>query len=203
MTQNEIWKDIPGFEGLYQVSDLGRVKRLPVGKQYPSRQTHNNIRKPHIKNGYYQVNLSKENKVKWISVHRLVAITFLPNPDNLPCVNHKDENRLNNNVDNLEWCTHRYNAMYGSGRLRQKLSVKANDPNNNWAQKVLETRDRRNMSNKRKAVYQMDLRGNVLNKFVSISEAARQTNSNISSISNCCTHKRVSAKGFKWEYYYE
>lgn len=142
---SEIWKDIPGFEGLYQVSNLGRVKRLPLGKQWPYRRTHNNIRKQHIKNGYYQVNLSKENKVKWICVHRLVALAFIPNPNNLPCINHRDENKLNNNIENLEWCSYAYNANYGTVRQRQVESMKRNDPLNIRAQKSLEARRVHNM----------------------------------------------------------
>lgn len=123
----EIWKDIHGYEGLYQVSNLGRVKSLPRGKQWPYRQTHNNIRKPKLnKNGYLCVNLSKENNVQWFNVHRLVAMTFLPNPYNLPEVNHKDEGRIDNRVENLEWCTHQYNLTYGTINQRTRLKLRNN-----------------------------------------------------------------------------
>ena len=198
---SEIWKDIPGFEGLYQVSNLGRVKSLPRGKQYPSRQTHNNIRKQHVKNvQYYQVNLSKGNKVTWISVHRLVAMAFIPNPDNLPCVNHKDENGFNNRVDNLEWCTYAYNARYGTAKQRQLETLKRVDPQNLRSQKGLDTRKRNNRSNARKAVIQMDMNGNFLGRFLSLSDASRKTGSNLSSICNCCKGIRESSNNYKWKY---
>ena len=106
------------MNGLYQVSNLGRVKSLTrTFKQYNGHKiitSHINERilKPMITNNYYSVGLSKEGKVKCIRVHRLVAIAFIPNPDNLPCINHKDENKLNNKVENLEWCTITYNNNY-------------------------------------------------------------------------------------------
>lgn len=197
---SEIWKDIPGFEGLYQVSNLGRVKSLPRGKQWPYRRTHNNIRKPRVKNGYYQVNLSKENKVKWISVHRLVALAFIPNPDNLPCINHRDENRLNNSIENLEWCSYAYNANYGTARQRQIESMKRNDPLNIRAQKSLETRARNKMPNARRKVVQMDSSGCVMRVFNSIADAGRQGYDR-ASITYCCQGKRKTTGGYKWKYY--
>ena len=109
---NEEWKPVPGFEGLYEVSSFGRVKTSrrkgsPGGilKLCPSR-------------GYYSVALCKDGKYFRILVHRLVATVFLENPDNLPCVNHKDENGTNNRVENLEWCTYAYNNSYGTARER-------------------------------------------------------------------------------------
>ena len=197
---SEIWKDIPGFEGMYQVSNLGRVKRLPLGKQYPSRQTHNNIRKVHIKNGYYQVNLSKGNRVKWFGVHRLVALAFIPNPNKFPCVNHKDENKMNNNAENLEWCTHRYNNNYGTAKQRQIESMKKNDPLNLRTQKSLETRRKNGRSNARKPVVQIDLLGNVVRIYNSISEASRDGYDRIGII-RCCKGLGKSASGYKWKYY--
>lgn len=197
---SEIWKDVPGYEGLYQVSNLGRVKRLPLGKQWPYRRTHNNIRKQHIKNGYYQVNLSKENEVKWICVHRLVALAFIPNPNNLPCINHRDENKLNNNIENLEWCTYSYNARYGTAKQRQLQAVKHSDPNNLRVQKNLETRAKNNQPNARRAILQLNLQGEVISRFRSMSEASRITGSALSDICNCCKGKRKTSNGFKWKY---
>ena len=107
----EIWKDIKGYEGLYQVSNLGKVKSLLGwnGKTYYKREK---ILKPYIQKGYLRVNLFKKNKGNKYLVHRLVAETFIPNPNKLPEVNHKDENPGNCGVSNLEWCTRLYNIQY-------------------------------------------------------------------------------------------
>ena len=98
-------KDINGYEGLYRIDDHGNVYSIKSNKQisYFIRN-----------NGYKRVTLFKNGKSKNISIHRLVAIAFIPNPNDLPQVNHKDENKLNNNVDNLEWCSSKYNANYGT-----------------------------------------------------------------------------------------
>lgn len=104
---HEEWRDIEGYEGLYQVSNLGNVKSLNYGRS--------KIRKPvHTKNGYIDMMLCKNGKCKHHLVHRLVAIAFIPNPDNLPFINHKDENKHNNRANNLEWCTREYNSNYGT-----------------------------------------------------------------------------------------
>lgn len=108
----EIWKDIKNYEGLYQVSNLGNVKSLRTGKKiYYS-----------TAGGYYRVNLFKDKRRKGFSIHRLVAEMFIPNYNNKPCVNHKDCNRKNNKVDNLEWCTYKENNNYGKHILRMKVS---------------------------------------------------------------------------------
>jgi hypothetical protein len=113
--ENEIWKDIPNYEGLYQVSNLGRVKAL---ERVFTRKDGIEIRRNErivnqTLNTYYYVQLRKDRKNIHFAVHRLVCMAFYPNPNNYPCVNHKDENKLNNNVDNLEWCTQKYNLNYG------------------------------------------------------------------------------------------
>ena len=118
----EKWKDIKGYEGYYQISNLGRVKSLSrdVGSNRCKKET---IMKTSIdKDGYECMVLSKDGKQKYVRIHRLVAQAFIPNPNNLPQVNHKDENKGNNNVENLEWCTTTYNINYG-GRT-EKASKK-------------------------------------------------------------------------------
>lgn len=110
----EEWRPIEGYEGLYEVSSLGRVRSLD---RYDSS---NHFRRGKILKlqtdgrGYLMVVLSSNNKAKMYLVHRMVAIAFIPNPDNLPEVNHRDENPSNDNVDNLEWCDRKYNNNYGS-----------------------------------------------------------------------------------------
>ena len=98
----EIFKDIKNYEDLYEISNLGRIRNKITGK----------ILKPSIKNGYYYLILCKDKIQKHHYIHRLVASTFIPNPNNYSQVNHIDENKLNNNVDTLEWCTSKYNTNY-------------------------------------------------------------------------------------------
>ena len=108
----EEWKDIKDYEGLYQISNLGRVKSLHFNKEL--------LLKPRLTGrGYYQVDLQKDKNIKHCLVHRLVATCFIPNPKNLPYVNHKDEDKTNNQADNLEWCTQKYNIHYGTGLERR------------------------------------------------------------------------------------
>ena len=113
----EIWKNIQGFEGLYQVSNLGRVKSFRRSTKFGAPDElilHPSI----ISSGYAVVTLYSEKGRAKRQVHRLVASAFIPNPNNFPCVNHKDENKLNNFVENLEWCTYQYNNNYGTAKIR-------------------------------------------------------------------------------------
>lgn len=104
----EIWKPIADYEDLYEVSNQGRVRSLC------NRYGENKILKQCIgSRGYYLVTLCNKGKQKTVNVHRLVACAFIPNPASLPCINHKDENKLNNNVSNLEWCSYYHNNTYG------------------------------------------------------------------------------------------
>ena len=117
----EIWRPVVGYEGLYEVSNIGRVRsldrfyyRLHKGKVLsPTKDRY----------GYLTVTLNCNGKSKTIKIHRLVAQAFLPNPDNLPQVNHKDEDKTNNNVDNLEWCTAKYNVNFGTRQERYRNTM--------------------------------------------------------------------------------
>lgn len=113
----EIWKDIEGYEGCYQVSNLGRVKSLKFGKEKILTPTINS-------RGYYHTCLRKDGRSDTVYIHRIVAKAFLPNPDNLPLINHKDEDKTNNRVDNLEWCSVYYNLHYGSAIENLIKSIK-------------------------------------------------------------------------------
>jgi len=117
-----------GYEGLYEINSTGGVKSLPrtivSGKGYSNtRLTKEILRKPNISNDrYWSIILHKHGKEKRFLLHRLIAIHFIPNPNNYPEVNHKDENKLNNDLDNLEWCTRKYNTNYGTCPNRMGLS---------------------------------------------------------------------------------
>lgn len=116
----EIWKDAVGHEGFCQVSNLGRVRTLPY--KYPWRGSFKvnkgKILKPYkVRHNYLQVDIRHRS----FYVHRMVAEAFIPNQNNLPCVNHKDENPLNNSVNNLEWCNHQYNVTYSIEKTRRRL----------------------------------------------------------------------------------
>ena len=113
--EKEVWKDIEGYKGLYQVSNLGRVKYLP---KY-------NIKKEGImsytlRSGYRNLILRKNGKRKSKQIHRLVAQAFIPNPKNKPFVNHKDFNRQNNTVDNLEWVTQKENVQWSICNMKKR-----------------------------------------------------------------------------------
>ena len=114
--EREIWKPIKGWEGLYEVSNLGNVKSFHKGKEL--------ILKPRKKpNGYLQVILQDNGIKKCVHIHRLVAQAFIPNPDNLPTVNHIDENKENNRVDNLEWMTTKDNTTYSQGKAINQYTL--------------------------------------------------------------------------------
>jgi hypothetical protein len=123
MNNKEIWKDIPGYEGSYQVSNYGRVKRLEHIAPNNIRLSEKISTQFKNQNGYMIVILSKNGEGKKFQVHRLVAQAFLPNPNNLPFVNHKDESRIHNNVENLEWCTAKYNSNYGTIKDRKSKNM--------------------------------------------------------------------------------
>ena len=158
--KKEYWKPVVGYEGHYQVSNFGRVKSIKFGKEI--------ILKQHIRRGYYSVGLSKNGILKRYSVHRLVAQAFIDNTDNLPQVNHKDENPLNNNVNNLEWCNSEYNNNYGTRNKR-----------------VSEKMTNGKLS---KPVLQYDLEGNLIREWASACECGRN-GFDTGAVNACCNNK--------------
>lgn len=183
---NEEWKPINGYGDRYSVSNYGRVKTDAF-----TYTIHGHIKtKPaHIlrivirKDGYCKVSLGGNKKQKTLNLHRLVAIAFIPNPNNLPCINHKDENPSNNVVDNLEWCTYEYNNNYGSFKEKHSKAFK-------------------NYPKFSKPVIQMTLDGKFIQEFPSIAEAARQLNGNYVNIAEYLreSNKQNHAYGYKWKY---
>lgn len=116
----EIWKDIEGYEGLYQVSNQGNVRSLDRIVNAPNgvRTSKGKVLTQYKCGNYSKVTLSKSSKYKTYDVHHIVAKAFIPNPNNYPQVNHKNENRYDNRAENLEWCTAKYNANYGTRNKR-------------------------------------------------------------------------------------
>jgi hypothetical protein len=175
MNKLEIWKDISGYEGLYQVSNMGRVKSLTRKvrnrsgyRTVPSRILKN---KP-SKHGYYFVGLSKKNISRTKSVHVLVAKAFLSNPMKKRTVNHKFGDRTDNRSEMLEWMTYSENNKHSYDILNRK-------PNS-------------------KAINQFTKFGHFIKKWDSISDVKRELNINISNISQACRKLRKTAGGFKW-----
>ena len=189
----EIWKDIYFIEnnvvydyrGLYQISSFGRVKSLGNHNGHNSKER---IRKGHKSNkGYIKVELSnKDFKRKSFAVHRLVAFMFLKETyfDGAE-VNHKDENKENNNVDNLEWCTTKYNCNYGTRNERRSEKIKG---------------DKHYASRK---VIQYDKDMNLIKIWNCILDIERELEIFQSNITKCCLGERKSAGGFKWKYFEE
>ena len=178
----EVWKDIEGFEGFYQVSTKGRVRSLD--RHIDIMTKYGTIIKRFCKGyvliaqtqyGYLLVGLKKNGKVVRTLVHRLVAKAFIPNPDDLPQVNHKDENKLNNCADNLEWCDGKYNANYGTGK---------------W----------RSVAHTSKRVEQLTLQGEHVAFFTSQGEAGRHIGCAPSCIRRSCKNAHFTSHGYRWRY---
>lgn len=181
----EIWKDIPDYIGLYQVSNFGRVKSLKrtvIGNNGQAFNVEEKILSPKRRSKnrkYLAVCLYRNSKTQTESVHRLVASAFISNPDNLPFVNHKDENPNNNEIENLEWCSPYYNNTYGGARERQRLGL---------------------INNKKisKPVLQYETNGKYIATYPSTMEARRQTGAY--HIPEVCNGKREMAGGYVWKY---
>ena len=167
---DEVWKPVKGYEGLYEVSNMGRVKSLER-TVWDNRGCYRTVPEKILRGrknncDYLQVHLYRDGKAKWHSIHRLVAQAFLENPQNLPEVNHIDEVRDNNIASNLEWCSRLYNIEYSQG----------------------------------KAVIGINKVSGLILEFPSSCEASRVTGINQSHITQCCKGRLNSAGGFLWFY---
>lgn len=196
-TDKEIWKDIQGYEGLYQVSNFGRVKSLDryvnakLGSKMMRKGVIMTLQTSH--KGYNVVMLHKNCKGHQQQVHRLVAIAFIPNPLNKPQVNHMDCNKKNNHISNLEWATQDENMHHAS----------INGIFSNFNERRLRA-SRENLLmaiNKRKRkINQYTIDGQFIKQYTSIAEAEKETGASNSRIVRCCKGERKSTHGYKWEY---
>ena len=189
----EIWKDIENYEGLYQISNFGRVRSLNhFRKNGTGIYLHKGkILIPQNANGYCFVRLSKNGKSKQYLLHRLVAQAFLPKLEKYNEINHKDENKRNNHINNLEWCSHKYNINYGTGNERRKTSEQGK-------KKTWNTQKVGGNNKKIKPVKKYDLQGNFIKEWNSIAEASRQLKLN--KIWEVCNNKRNKCGNFIWKY---
>lgn len=186
----EIWKDIEGYEGKYEVSNLGNVRSL----NYRGSGKVKLLKQIPDKDEYKTIQLCKNGKIKTYKVHRLVAIAFIPNPDNLPIINHKDEDKTNNNVNNLEWCTIAYNNNYGTKKERLSESLRGkNHPN--YGKKGKD-------ANGSKPILMYDKEGNFIRRFDCIRDANEYFGKNRSctGIGECLRGRNKTAYGFIFKY---
>ena len=197
---NEEWRDIEGYENYFQISNYGRVKALQIELNCKIKNNSKRIKKAKIKvarfdkDGYLKVTLWKENVSKSFFVHRLVAKAFIPNPNNLPIVNHKDGIKQNNRPYNLEWCTIQYNTQHAIETGLRNLQDSAKYLHPNYGKD----------NNKSRAVIVYDLNDNYIGKFDCMREAKEKLGlkhpSQTSHIGCCCRGKIKTAYGYKWRY---
>ena len=157
------------------------------------------ILKPGVVKGYLRVNLRKNNKTKQYQIHRLVAMAFIPNENNYPFINHKDENPSNNNVSNLEWCTCKYNNNYGTARERGAKTWKSRYTKEKHPMygKCHTKEAKKKMSERKNKPVMCITTGEVFN---SVKEASEITGINLSNICQCCRNKRQSAGKLEWKF---
>lgn len=188
----EEWKDVVGYEGIYQVSSYGRVKKNN-GKELSQRKD---------QDGYLIVTLYKGGIRADYKAHRLVGMAFIDNPNNYPVINHKDENPSNNHVENLEWCTVKYNCNYGNRNKKLSEALKRcshahvqGERNYFYGKHFL-----RGLHPQAKKVAKLDSQGNILAVFDCTIDAAENVGCNPTAISMACNGKRNKIKGFQWKH---
>ena len=185
-TEEEVWKDIPSYEGYYMVSNKGRVKSLPRNGTIRTER----IMKQKNLNGYMTVHLRKSGYSKHRKVHRMVAKAFIEKVPGKEIINHKDGVKDNNNVENLEWCTHSENThhAYDTGLMEVDLEQ-------------LKEAQRRSVKSTSKPVLQISSEGALVNEFSSIRQASLHMGvQSCNMIGDVCRGKRKTYKGYKWEF---
>ena len=182
-----IWKDIKGYEGLYQVSNCGEVRKLRFINNITNKEKIFMITPQKINSGYYKIVLYKNAVYKNKTIHRLVAETFIPNPNNYPCVNHKDGNKNNNNVENLEWCTYSENAKHAYKNNLTTAAAKGKYGGENPKAIKVNMIDK----NTNKVIKQFDSQIEAA-KYIGVKRSCH--------IVSCCKGRLKTAYGYKWMY---
>lgn len=181
MYKNEIWKPINGYDGMYEISNLGNVKSLARAytRVYKKQNKINEVcmkeklLTPFIgKRGYVTVDLSKDKQRTHKYIHQLIAVAFIPNPNNYTVINHKDGRKLNNSIDNLEWCTDKMNKQHASDMGLLKM----------------------------KPVNQYSLDGEFIKRWKSCADIHKVMGFVFQNISKCCYGERQTAHGYKWKF---
>ena len=174
-----MWKDIIGYENQYEINEKGEVRNKKTKKILSiSKST----------NGYLKVHLYKNNMLKNCYIHRLIAEMFIPNPHNYLCVNHKDGNKTNNKIDNLEWCSYSMNNKHA---YNNKLKTITNKFKNSMKENGIK---------RRKSVLQYSLDGCLIKEWKSITEIKNTLGFSISNISRCCRNEQLIANNYIWKY---
>ena len=179
--KNEVWLPVKNFEGLYEVSNLGNIRslsRIIIQRDGIKRYFYGKILSQRINKkryNYCEVNLKNSGNIKTMKVHRIVAEAFLKNENNLPQINHKDFNPENNNVNNLEWCSAKYNINYSKHRRKNLRGT--------YGRKIIA----------------YDINNNYIGEYGSIREAARQLNCNGQNICSVLSNKIKRTKGYYFQ----
>lgn len=226
----EIWVDIRGYEGFYQISNLGRVKSLDreiVRVDGKKKIFKGKILNQQIRKGYYTVYLSKNGKAKTVRVHRLIAMAFIPNPENKPHIDHINTITTDNRIENLRWVTpkeNRNNELTKKHNSESQKGKYVGENHPNYGRKKTEEQKAKISKTKKESgvhkgennpnygnrgelnsqsikVVQLSLDGKLIKIWGSIGEASRNLGCDNSSISKCCRGKYSQHKGFKFMYY--
>lgn len=226
----EIWKPVLGFEGLYEVSNLGRVKNVPhwVSRDYIREGIHiidklfikERVLNPkkkyhHVSRGdgkavfYYGLSLKKGRKYINKMLHRIVAEAFIPNPENKPCIDHINGNPLDNRIENLKWCTYKENNNNPITKARKAISAvgirkgwKHTEESKQMISAKLKGREIKKewFANRLKKVYQYSINGEFIAEYESMTEASKKVGISSGQLSDCCRGKHKTGKGFVWSY---
>jgi hypothetical protein len=201
----EVWKDIPGYEGYYQASTTGTIRsvgrwvKVGEGRRYlPGRM----LKQHKDPKGYYRVSLCKDGKSKVFKAHRLIALTFIPNPKNYPMINHKDEVPCHNWVHNIEWCDAAYNNSYGTAKQRQSAKLRGRplyhfrgEKNFMYGKHIC-----RGDHPYARKVAQMDMDGNIIKIHGCLIDAGESVGVTGGSIAHVCKGRMATCRGYKWAY---